>query len=54
MSYEAKGPFPEKWIINNSRTGRLHLIYDTEAEADLAMDGLKNDAECYESWKNNE
>lgn len=41
------GGWEGKWVIVNERTGRLHLILDTEAEVDAAMDGIAQDAAAY-------
>ena len=41
------GAWQGTWVIVNVRTSRLHLILDTEAEADAAMDGIAADAAAY-------
>lgn len=41
------GGWKGKWVIVNGRTGRIHLILDTESEADAAMDGIAQDAAAY-------
>ena len=40
------GQWAGKWIINNERTGRPHLILDSEGEASAAMDGIEAAAQA--------
>jgi hypothetical protein len=47
MRHEDKGQWTGKWVIDNSKTGRVHLILDSEEEADEAMDGIKSNAMAY-------
>ena len=46
FSMEAgSGQWDGKWVIRKSNTDRIHLILDTELEADEAMDELLRNAE---------
>jgi hypothetical protein len=46
MRLETNGQWAGKWIIDNSKTGCVHLILDSEAEADHVMDEIR---ECPEA-----
>lgn len=41
------GEWANKWVIMNEKTGRPHLILDTESECDQAMDAIERDAIAY-------
>lgn len=38
---QGRGQWSGKWVITGSKTGRPHLVLDSEIEADQAMDDIR-------------